>query len=114
MDEKRKKELREEYKNSKSSMGVYQIKNIITEKAYIGITQDLKGTMNGNSFKLDSGFFKNRELQSEWQVYGRDQFEISILAELDYSKDETKSDYTDDLIVLRDLVTVDTVNKKYI
>lgn len=114
MDRNRKKELKESYINSKSSMGVYQIKNMITKRAFIGITQDLRGTMNGNLFKLNSGMFKDRELLEEWKKYTSHNFEQTILAELDYEEDERKTDYTEDLKVLRELSTEGNLNKKYI
>ncbi len=114
MDSNRKKQLKEMYMNSKSTMGVYQIKNLVTQISYIGVTQDLKGTMNGNKFKLDTGNFKDKELQQEWIKYGSDKFEVSILSELDYEEDTTKTDYLEDLLVLRNMITEDITNKKYI
>ncbi len=114
MQSDRKKELKESYKSSKTSMGVYQIKNILTGKTYVGVTQNLKGTMNGNIFKLDSGMFKDRELQSEWKINGSSNYEETVLAELDYDSDESKTDYTEDLKVLREMVTEDITDKKFI
>ena len=114
MDNNRKKELKELYKITKPSMGVYQIKNIMTGKAYIGISQNLKGTMNGNLAKLNGGMFKDRELLEDWKKYGEDKFEQKILAELDYEEDEAKSDYMQDLLVLRELITETYKNVKNI
>lgn len=114
MDKNHRKQLIEEYKNTKTRMGVYQIMNTATGKAYVGITQNLKGVMNGNLFKLDTGNFQDRELQQEWKTYGGTSFEQTVIADLDYEKDETKLDYTEDLKVLRDVVTEDYFNKKYI
>lgn len=114
MENNRKKQLKDAYKNSKPSMGVYQIKNAVTGKIYIGITQNLKGTMNGNLFKLDAGMFKDRELQQEWNKYGKNEFEQTILAELDYEENEVKTDYAEDLLILRDMITEESINKKYI
>jgi hypothetical protein len=114
MDSNRRKQLKEAYKNSKTPMGVYEIRNTKTGKRYIGITQNLTGTMNGNLFKLDCGAFKDRELQEEWKTYGKNDFEQTILTELDYEEDETKTDYTEDLMVLRELSTEDFEYKKFI
>lgn len=114
MDNKRKKELREQYKDSKSTMGIYQIKNHVTEKVYLGITQDLRGTINGSRFKLNAGAFKDRELQNEWRDYGEDKFDITIFSELEYDKDESKTDYKEDLLILRELVSSEIENKKFI
>lgn len=97
----RKKELKEWYKNMKADMGVFIIKNNFNNKCYIEVTQDLKGTINSTKFKLDFGNHPNIELQKEWKEKGESNFSIEILEILKYDKDETKTDYSKELEILK-------------
>ncbi len=97
----RRKELKKLYKSMKPDMGIFIIKSIINNKCYIEGTQDLKGTINGTKFRLDFGSHSHRELQNEWKEYGEENFKIEILENLKYDKDESKTDYTEDLAILK-------------
>ncbi|QUH20593.1 GIY-YIG nuclease family protein [Alkaliphilus sp. B6464] len=97
----RRKELKEQYKQMKSDMGIFIIRSNSDQKCYIQTTQDLKGTINGTKFKLSAGNHPNRELQNEWNKYGEGNFTIEILENLEYEKDESKTDYREDLALLR-------------
>lgn len=85
----------------KSDMGIFIIRSNFNKKCYIETTQDLKGTINGTKFKLSAGSHPNRELQKEWNEYGAGNFTIEILENLEYEKDESKTDYREDLALLR-------------
>lgn len=52
-------------------------------------------------FKLDYGNHPNKELQREWQEYGEANFSIEVLEKLEYDKDETKTDYSEELALLK-------------
>lgn len=97
----RKKELKEQYKHMKKDMGIFIIRNSFNNKCYIEGTQDLKGTINGTKFKLKCDSHFNKELQKEWKAYGEENFTIEILENLKYDKDELKTDYKEDLEVMR-------------
>lgn len=98
----RKKELKELYKNIKPDMGIIMVNSNINNKCYIEVTQDLKSTINGTKFKLNSGNFYNSELQKEWKEFGEESFSIDILEILKYDKeDESKKDYSEDLAILK-------------
>jgi hypothetical protein len=43
----------------------------------------------------------NKELQKEWTDFGSENFTIEILEQLEYDKDESKTDYTEDLALLQ-------------
>ena len=103
IDKKRKKELLLKYKEMKPDMGVYMIKSLNTGKVYLGYDKDLKGTLNSERFKLNAGGHKNKELQKEWTKITEKGFEIKVLEVLEYDKDESKTDYTEDLKALRDM-----------
>lgn len=97
----RKKELKEWYKNMKPDMGIYIINNNFNRKCYIEVSQDIKGTINSTKFKLDFGNHPNRELQKEWKEKGESNFKIEILEILKYDKDESKTDYSEEMDILK-------------
>lgn len=97
----RKKELKQQYKEMKPEMGVFIIRSKASNKCFLQATPNLRGTVNGTQFKLNAGIHPNRELQQDWNRIGEDSFSFEILEQLEYDKDETKTDYTDELEILR-------------
>lgn len=77
----RKKELKMQYKETKTRAGVYQIKNLVNGKVFIGSTMNFK-TLNGKKFELEAGSSTNKQLQKEWNEFGKDQFVIEELETL--------------------------------
>jgi hypothetical protein len=90
----RKKELKMQYKETKTIAGVYQIKNTINNKVFIGSTKNLK-TLNGVKFTLETGTSYNKELQKEWNEYGKNAFIIEELERL--KEDQQPSNLKNDL-----------------
>ena len=84
----------------KPDMGVFIIKSNFSNKCSIEHSR-FKRTINNTKFKLNFGNHPNRELQKEWKEYGASSFTIEILENLKYDKDETKTDYSEDLDILR-------------
>lgn len=74
----RKKELKQLYKETPVEAGVYQIKNTINGKIFIGSTRNLK-TLNGVKFTLEKGGHVNKKLAEEWAEYGKDAFLFEVL-----------------------------------
>lgn len=101
MDANRKKELIAEYKQTKRPMGVFIIRSQMNNKCYIEGTPDLRGKMNGTKARLGGNMHPYQELQKEWNEFGAENFTIEILQNLAYDKDETKTDYKDDLALLQ-------------
>lgn len=97
----RKKELREQYRQMKPDMGVLIIRFITGNKCFIEGTQDLKSRINRYKFQLAHGSHPNQELQKDWNAQGAGKFTFEILENLDYDKDESKTDYFDDLALLQ-------------
>lgn len=97
----RKKELKLQYKQMRPPMGIFIIKSKAGKKCYIEATNNLKGVINGAKFKLEAGAHPNRELQKEWNESGSGNFTIEILENLEYHKDESKTDYSDELTLLQ-------------
>lgn len=69
-------------------MGIYQIKNKINGKVYIGQSRDIDKRIKSHfkvAFELDNSAY-SYPLMSSIRKYGSDNFEISILEECDESK----------------------------
>ncbi len=78
----RKKELKQQFKEISVEAGVYQIKNTVNDKILIGSTKNFK-TLNGIQFMLETNTYTtNKELQVEWNQYGKAAFTFDILEKL--------------------------------
>ena len=77
----RKKELKLQYKEIKVEAGVFQIKNNRNGKLFIGSTRNFK-TLNGLKFMLEMNTHNNKQLQDEYNQYGKDAFTFEILEKL--------------------------------
>jgi hypothetical protein len=80
--DKKKKELKREYQQNHTPMGVYQIRNIANDKVLIGTALNLTGAINSSKFQLNAGSHPNKTLQAEWREFGSDSFSFEILDEL--------------------------------
>jgi len=85
----------------KPDMGIFIIQSNLNNRCYIERTQDLKSSINRTKFTLRFGNHPNEELQKEWKEYGETSFIIEILENLEYDKDELKTDYSEDLTLLQ-------------
>lgn len=82
----RKRELKLQYQEIEIIAGVYQIKNNMNGKLFVESTRNLK-TINGVKFTLNNNTHMNKDLQLEWNEFGKDAFSIEILEAL--KKDES-------------------------
>jgi len=100
MNNKR-KELIEQFKQMKPDMGIFWIRSKGSNKYFLETSPNLKGKINSTTFQLDMGSHPNQELQSEWKKESAGQFDIEILELMKYDKDESKTDYTEELAILK-------------
>lgn len=77
-----KKEMKLKAKEEKVSYGIFQIKNLTNGKIFVGSTPNFK-TLNGLKFSLNNGVGNQKELQADWDVYGKEQFEFMELEVVD-------------------------------
>lgn len=96
----RKKELKLQYKQMKPPMGVFVIRSKFSNKYYLEATNNFRARFNSTKVKLESNFHPNKELQKDWNEHGEENFTFEIMENLEYDKDEMKTDYTDDLALL--------------
>jgi hypothetical protein len=74
----RKREIKQQYKETPIEAGIYQVKNNQNGKMFIGSTKNLK-TLNGVKFTLETGTHINKELQQEWSQFGCAAFSVDVL-----------------------------------
>lgn len=94
---KSKKELRNEYKLMKLRVGVFQIIHRKENKMFLQTSTDLDSDFNSDIFKPNSGLHSNKSLQSDWDEYGSESFELEILDELKVKDTATTEEIRKDL-----------------
>ena len=103
---KTRKELKDEYLQTKSVMGVFQIKNLKTNKVLIVSSTDVHARWNRYKAELKFGSSQNKALQKDWKEFGEDNFEFKILSEIK-QKDNTDIDYNKELKLLTEMTLED-------
>lgn len=97
----RRRELKEQYKQMKPEMGIIIVRSKKDNKAFMETSNNLKGYINKTKFQLELGSHLNDELQKHWNDQGEENFIIEILETLEYDKDESKTDYSKELEVMK-------------
>jgi len=97
----RKKELKLQYKQMKPEMGVFLIRCKVNNKCHIQAATDFRAVINGAKARLGGGLHPYRELQQDWNRFGADNFSFEVLETLKYDKDESKTDYSEELALLQ-------------
>jgi len=100
---KTKKELKEEYKQTKFPMGVFQIKNIRNDKVFIDNSIDMESKWNRHKMELKFGNHRSRNFQKDWNEYGEKSFVFEVLSELKENEEENIN-YVNELKTLQDMV----------
>ena len=77
------KEAIRAYKDARRPMGVYQVRNTVSGKAYIGTSVDLPSILNRQRAQLRLGAHADRALQADWNALGGEVFEFEVLDTLD-------------------------------
>ena len=100
---KTRKELKEEYKQMKFKMGVFQIKNNINGKVFIGSSLDLIAIWHAQKLQLDFGIHPNSDLQKDWKEHGEENFSYEIIEEIKHV-DDKPIDYSKEIKVLEGMI----------
>jgi len=83
-------------------MGIYQIRNMVNDKVFIGSSSDLTGILNRHQFTLKAGIHTNKKLQAEWDEFGEEKFIFEVLDEIQ-PVDNPDYDARKDLVFFEDL-----------
>lgn len=101
MDNERKKQPIQAWKNRKPEMGVFSLTCTATGDAFLGATLDAKRAFNGIRARLENDMHPNKALQALWNEHGEDSIVYEVVALLDY--DDPGEDHAEDLQALLDL-----------
>ncbi len=97
-----KKDLKREYKQTLQPMGVFQIRNLVCEKVFVGSTLNLDGIFNRSKFQLKAGVHPSKMLQADWNEFGAENFAFEISEEV-FPRENPDYDYKSDVECLEDL-----------
>ena len=100
---KTKKELKDEYKQMKFPMGVFQIRNLINKKVMIDNSVDMLSKWNRHKLELNFGNHRNVALQKDWSEIGESNFVFEVLSELKVKESDTVN-YNKELRELQKMV----------
>lgn len=90
------KELKEEYKQMKSQIGVFQIRNTVSGKVFVGSSTNLKAIWHRTKLQLNFGNHPNQELQQDWKELGETAFVYEIVSEIQQSDDNMNKNYEEE------------------
>ena len=103
---KTRKELKDEYKQMKPPMGVFQIRNTSTDRVLIDNSTDMKSRWNRHRMELKFGSHQNKVLQKDWNDQGEESFVFEVLSEIE-PKESEKVDYLKELATLQNMIIED-------
>lgn len=83
-------------------MGVFLIRNNVSDKVFLGSSLNLPGIINRYKFQLQNGNHPNKALQADWNEFGSSNFAFEIVDELSPGHDATR-DYRQEVKLLEDL-----------
>ena len=83
-------------------MGIFQIRNEVTGRIFVGSSMDLAAMINRIRFQLFAGAHPNKELEADWKRLGADKFSFEVLEEI-IQREDPNYDYNADLDALEDL-----------
>ncbi|MGE5621066.1 MAG: DUF2087 domain-containing protein [archaeon] len=104
MDSAKRKEITKNYKQTRATMGVYQLKNLRNGKIFVGSGKNLEAKRNLHMFAFSiNGMHEIDELQQVWNELGEKGVVFEILDVLEPKKDDANYDYRKDLETLEEL-----------
>jgi hypothetical protein len=96
------KKLKRQYQQSPVPMGVFLIRNVVTDKVFIAAGLNLHGIINRHRFQLIAGSHPNKSLQKDWSELGSRNFAFEILEEFS-PPDDIQIDKAKELTFMEDL-----------
>lgn len=99
---KTKKELKEEYSQKQFRMGVFQVRNMVNGKIFVGSSVNLEAIWNRHKSELKLNGHRNEKLQKEWNEFGEQNFVYEIISEI-VPKEGERTDYNREVKKLEEM-----------
>lgn len=96
------KALLRDFKERVVPMGVYRVRNTITNNALVAAHPDVNAILNRHMAQLRMSAHPNKTLQADWKTHGAESFQFEVLDTLTPS-DDPGYDPKDDLAALEDM-----------
>lgn len=94
MNKEDRKNVKKKYQAIDPPMGVFLIRNTVSDKVFVAAGRNLQGIINRHRFQLIAGSHPNKSLQTDWSQLGSQNFAFEILEEFipphDSDMDEEK------------------------
>ena len=97
-----KKEIKNNYKQTGSEIGVFMVKNKANNKIFLGASMNAVGALNRCQFELKMKTHRNKYLMKDWLEFGSDEFSFDVIDTVE-KRDDPNHDY---LTELTDLLNV--------
>ena len=97
-----KKQLKKKYQQSPREMGVFLIRNNVSDKVLLAVGLDLPGNINRHKFQLQHGIHPNQSLQDDWNEFGSNSFSFEIVDQVT-TRADPNVDYRKELASLEKL-----------
>lgn len=72
-------DVNEKEVGTERSMGIFQIRNKVNQKIYVGCSDNLDAAWDSHKTRLDAGVHPNGGLQSDYHKMGPDNFEFELI-----------------------------------
>lgn len=97
MNKDRKREIVSEYKQRKTTGGVYKITNTVNGRYMLKAEVDLQSFQNRFNFSMRMGTCLHPKMQKDFNEYGAEAFSLEFLAETEKKEDESAMGFRDRL-----------------
>jgi group I intron endonuclease len=97
-----KSEIKRNYKQTLTPMGIYQLKNLANGKILIGSSKNLPARKNRFEMELSIENFSDQGLLNDVRKFGKDKFVFEVLDYLE-PKEDPLYNYTEDLKTLEEM-----------
>lgn len=75
-------EITDKEVGTERSMGIFQIRNKVNQKIYVGCSDNLEAAWESHKSRLDAGIHPNGGLQADYHKMGPDNFEFELVVQL--------------------------------
>ncbi len=95
-----KKALKLNYLQTPRPSGIFAVRCLANEKVFIGQSENLDGIFNRIKFQLNADCHNQKDLQADWNEFGREKFEFEVLEQLEVRENldiKTELEFLEDL-----------------